>query len=66
MENNKKFVKFPVFIWAIGILLTLFIFALSMGIKAAADTNNLKTEVGSQLSEIKTDVKWIKESIKNK
>lgn len=56
---ESKYVRWTIFIWAIGILLTLFIAATSMAGNALKRVNTTEGDVKS----IQTDISWIKNSL---
>jgi len=55
-EDNKRNVRWSVFVWAIAVLLTLFVSAVSVSMSAKADVG----EVKGQVLGIETDLSWIK------
>ena len=58
-EKETKYVRWTIFIWAIGILLTLFVAATSMAGNALSRTGSTEGDVKS----IQTDIAWIKSSL---
>ena len=66
LELNNKKVDFKVFIWAIGIILMLFVVVFNVigSINGKiSETNGDVVEMKVMLGEIRTDLKWIKASI---
>ena len=57
-NNGKRFVRWQIFIWAIGVILLLF--SVSFGVISNGNTNNKE-----QLSETKTDVNELKKDSTN-
>lgn len=65
MESKK--VEFKIFIWAIGVIIVIFgwVFSAYASINNKVDTFNsdiIKIQV--QLSQIQTDIAWIKNNLK--
>lgn len=62
-EREKKYVSWTIFVWSIAILLTMFGYVLNISVvtnsKVEAYTNSL-TDIKVQLSQIQTDILWIK------
>jgi len=52
-NNGKRFVRWQIFVWAIGVILLLF--SVSFGVISNGNTNNKE-----QLNETKTDVNELK------
>ncbi len=68
-ENNKKVVKWQIFIWALGIILILFgiSFSFISNLTNKVDAVEKNTgDVREQLSQIQTDISWIKNNLKIK
>tara|TARA_Y100000034_G_C6850159_1_gene385620 strand:+ start:590 stop:805 length:216 start_codon:yes stop_codon:yes gene_type:complete len=66
MDNNKC-VSWRVFTWAMGIILTVFsIIFITMGTLGSRVSvySNEMTQIQVQLSQIQTDIEWIKLNLK--
>ena len=67
-QNNKRYVRWAVFVWTIGIILILFGVTFngiaSLNVKMEARERDT-TEIKMDVREIKTNVTWIMEEIKN-
>ncbi len=64
--ENQKLVSWQTFVWAIGIILILFGITFTLVAKAdsKADSSSLQVyQIREDISEIKTDIKWIKDKI---
>ncbi len=69
-NNNSKKVSFTVFTWVIGIIIIIvgWLFAYINGVSGRVDnfTNNFNTDIVKiqvQLSQIQTDILWIKDRL---
>jgi len=69
-ENGEKFVRWAIFIWAIGIIFMLFtvlsgsVLAMQNKLetyKEQQNANNL--EIKTQLSQIQSDLQWLKNAL---
>ena len=68
MENNN-YVNWKIFTWTMGIILTLFGFSFGFinGNRAKVDSFNRDVlEIKVQLSQIQTDIAWIKNNLTKK
>ena len=66
-EEVKEGGSWKVFIWAMGIILLLFgwLIIANASVSNKIDAiNQTYVEIRTQLSQIQTDISWIKESIK--
>lgn len=66
-QNNKKYVRWVIFVWAIGIIIMIFgvMFNALGGINNRVETNTASMgTIKEDIREIKTNVDWIKEAIK--
>lgn len=56
----NSFVTYQIFIWAIGILFTLIMVAITASMSAKADVGNVNAKLETQIN----DNQWIKETLK--
>ena len=56
---DNKYVNLKVFIWAIGVLFTLFMCSLSVSMSAKSAVSNVKIEQATIMS----DLQWIKTTL---
>lgn len=65
-HEEIKYVPFSIFVWAIGILLTLIIFTLGIVAdvsKKVEESQSAQNQILVQLKEIQTDILWIRKEI---
>jgi len=62
-EKEKKYVSWTIFVWSRAILLSLFGYVLNISVATnnrVEDYVNSLTDIKVQLSQIQTDILWIK------
>lgn len=62
-EKEKKYVSWTIFVWTIALIITIFGYFFNVSIKTndrVDDYSITLTEIKVQLSQIQTDILWIK------
>ena len=66
MDKEKNYVSFSIFTWAIGIIVVIIGWMLVANSALSARVNEISIDsitIQTQLSQIQTDLSWIKQNI---